>query len=160
MFGWCLAAVSRTASSSSTAHCKRRRALASLRLLERSGSTPPARTQPKHKLCKRGGARVHCLPGANGKVDLAAVMRDLGQRQINELHVEAGFKLNGSLVREGLVDEFLVYLAPKLLGPGQGMLALAALHALADAVALEFMSAERIGPDLRLLARVLGRGNF
>ena len=83
-----------------------------------------------------------------------------GERQINELHVEAGFKLNGSLVREGLVDEFLVYLAPKLLGPGQGMLALAALPALADAVALEFMSAERIGPDLRLMARVLGRGNF
>ena len=103
---------------------------------------------------------MHCLPGANGKVDLAAVLRDLGQRQINELHVEAGFKLNGSLVREGLVDEFLVYLAPKLLGPGQGMLALAALPDLADAVALEFMSAERIGPDLRLMARVLGRGNF
>jgi diaminohydroxyphosphoribosylaminopyrimidine deaminase/5-amino-6-(5-phosphoribosylamino)uracil reductase len=100
------------------------------------------------------------LPGSNGKVDLAAVLRDLGQRQINELHVEAGFKLNGSLVREGLVDEFLVYLAPKLLGPGQGMLALAALPALADALALEFMSVERVGPDLRLLARVPGRGNF
>ena len=121
-----------------------------------TASTDEAKTQA----LQARGARVHCLPGANGKVDLAAVMRDLGQRQINELHVEAGFKLNGSLVREGLVDEFLVYLAPKLLGPGQGMLALAALPALADAVALEFMSAERIGPDLRLLARVLGRGNF
>jgi len=106
------------------------------------------------------GATVIALPNAHGKVDLAAMLRDLAARGTNELHVEAGFKLNGSLVREGLVDEFLVYLAPKLLGPGQGMLALAALPALADAVALEFMSAERIGPDLRLLARVLGRGNF
>ena len=121
-----------------------------------TASTDEAKTQA----LQARGARVHCLPGANGKVDLAAVLRDLGQRQINELHVEAGFKLNGSLVREGLVDEFLVYLAPKLLGPGQGMLALAALPDLADAVALEFMSAERIGPDLRLMARVLGRGNF
>jgi diaminohydroxyphosphoribosylaminopyrimidine deaminase/5-amino-6-(5-phosphoribosylamino)uracil reductase len=121
-----------------------------------TASTDEAKTQA----LQARGARVHCLPGANGKVDLAAVLRDLGQRQINELHVEAGFKLNGSLVREGLVDEFLVYLAPKLLGPGQGMLALAALPDLADAVALEFMCAERIGPDLRLMARVLGRGNF
>jgi diaminohydroxyphosphoribosylaminopyrimidine deaminase/5-amino-6-(5-phosphoribosylamino)uracil reductase len=63
-------------------------------------------------------------------------------------------------VREGLVDEFLVYLAPKLLGPGQGMLALPELQLLANALPLEFMSAERIGPDLRLLARVQGRGNF
>ena len=106
------------------------------------------------------GASVTCLPGAGGKVDLAAVLRDLGRRQINELHVEAGFKLNGSLVREGLVDEFLVYLAPKLLGPGQGMLALPELQLLANALPLEFISADRIGPDLRLLARVQGRGNF
>ena len=106
------------------------------------------------------GASVTSLPGAGGKVDLTAVMRDLGKRQINELHVEAGFKLNGSLVREGLVDEFLLYLAPKLLGPGQGMLALPALEELTGAVPLEFISADRVGPDLRLLARIEGRGNF
>ncbi len=106
------------------------------------------------------GASVTSLPGAGGKVDLAAVMRDLGQRQINELHVEAGFKLNGSLVREGWVDEFLLYLAPKLLGPGQGLLALPALDALTGAVQLEFLSADRVGPDLRLLARMEGRGIF
>ena len=65
------------------------------------------------------GATVVMLPDANGKVDLAAMMKDLGTREINELHVEAGSKLNGSLIRAGLVDEFLLYLAPKLLGPGQ-----------------------------------------
>ncbi len=106
------------------------------------------------------GASVISLPGAGGKVDLAAVMCDLGLRQINELHVEAGFKLNGSLVREGLVDEFLLYLAPKLLGPGQGMMALPALESLTGAVPLEFISADRIGPDLRLVARAEGRGTF
>lgn len=121
-----------------------------------TASTDEAKTKA---LQARGGS-VTCLPGAGGKVDLAAVMRDLGRRQVNELHVEAGFKLNGSLVRDGLVDEFLLYLAPKLLGPGQGMLALPELQSLANALPLEFMSAERIGPDLRLLARVQGRGNF
>jgi diaminohydroxyphosphoribosylaminopyrimidine deaminase/5-amino-6-(5-phosphoribosylamino)uracil reductase len=112
-----------------------------------------------HALQNRG-ASITCLPGANEKVDLAAVLHDLGQRQINELHVEAGFKLSGSLMREGLVDEFLLYLAPKLLGPGQGLLALPALQTLAGAVALEFISADRVGPDLRLVARMEGRGIF
>ena len=106
------------------------------------------------------GAHVTCLPGPGGKVDLAALVQDLAKRQVNALHVEAGFKLNGSLVRAGLIDEFLVYLAPQWLGPGQGMLALPGLESLADAVPLEFMSADRIGPDLRLLARAAGRGRF
>jgi diaminohydroxyphosphoribosylaminopyrimidine deaminase/5-amino-6-(5-phosphoribosylamino)uracil reductase len=64
------------------------------------------------------GATVVMLPDANGKVALAAVMLDLGRREINELQVEAGSKLNGSLIRAGLVDEFVLYLAPKPLGPG------------------------------------------
>jgi diaminohydroxyphosphoribosylaminopyrimidine deaminase/5-amino-6-(5-phosphoribosylamino)uracil reductase len=121
-----------------------------------TASTDAAKTQALQSC----GASVSCLPGAGGKVDLAAVMRDLGQRHINELHVEAGFKLNGSLVREGWVDEFLLYLAPKLLGPGQGMLNLPALEALNGAVPLKFISADRVGPDLRLLARIEGRGIF
>jgi diaminohydroxyphosphoribosylaminopyrimidine deaminase/5-amino-6-(5-phosphoribosylamino)uracil reductase len=106
------------------------------------------------------GAHVTHLPGPGGKVDLAALMKDLGGRGVNELHVEAGFKLNGSLVREGLVDEFLVYVAPKLLGAGQGMANIGPLASLGDAVALEFMAIDRIGPDLRVLARVPGRGEF
>ena len=74
------------------------------------------------------------LPGANGKVDLAVMLRDLAQREINELHVEAGEKLNGSLIREGLVDEFVVYLAPKLIGQGRGMAHFGPLQDLAQAV--------------------------
>lgn len=106
------------------------------------------------------GATVTCLPGARGKVDLAAMMKDLARREINELHVEAGSKLNGSLVREGLIDEFLVYLAPRLLGPGMGMASFGPLEQLGDAVALQFQSAERVGPDLRVLARGVGRDRF
>jgi diaminohydroxyphosphoribosylaminopyrimidine deaminase / 5-amino-6-(5-phosphoribosylamino)uracil reductase len=106
------------------------------------------------------GATVIQLPGPGGKVDLAALLKDLGGRGINELHVEAGFKLNGSLLREGLVDEFLVYLAPKLIGPGQGMVNIDPLPGLSAAVALEFVEVERVGPDLRVLARIPGRGRF
>lgn len=106
------------------------------------------------------GATVIALPGPGGKVDLAAMLRDLAQRKINELHVEAGPKLNGSLVREGLVDELLVYLAPRLVGQGRPMAQFGPLAALDAAAPFEFMSAQKIGPDMRLVARVPGRGEF
>ena len=106
------------------------------------------------------GATVVVLPGPGGKVDLAAMLRDLAQREVNEVHVEAGHKLNGSLIREGLVDEFLVYLAPKLIGQGRDMANFGPLDELGQAVPLEFRSIEMIGPDVRVLARIPGRDRF
>jgi diaminohydroxyphosphoribosylaminopyrimidine deaminase/5-amino-6-(5-phosphoribosylamino)uracil reductase len=117
----------------------------------------------KAALEARGATVVHCpgrAPGTEGKVDLAAMLQDLAAREINEVHVEAGHKLNGSLVREGLVDEFLIYLAPKLLGSGRGMVNIGPLTELSQAVALEFKSTELIGPDLRVIARIPGRDRF
>ncbi len=107
----------------------------------------------------RGATVIH-LPGPGGKVDLAAMLRDLATREVNELHVEAGHKLNGSLVREGLVDEFLVYLAPKLVGQGRDMASLGSLDDLAGAVPLAFRDVDRVGPDLRIMARMPGRDSF
>lgn len=107
------------------------------------------------------GAAVVALPGPGGKVDLAAMLRDLAARgEVNELHVEAGHKLNGSLVREGLVDEFLVYLAPKMLGEGRGIAAFGPLEALSSAPQLDFRDVSPVGPDLRIVARVRGRDAF
>lgn len=111
------------------------------------------------------GATVIMLPGTSSagvrpKVDLNAMVRDLGQREINELHIEAGEKLNGSLIREGLVDEFLVYLAPQMLGHGMGMASFGPLRQLSEAISLDFSSIERCGPDIRVLARVKGRDRF
>ena len=94
------------------------------------------------------------------KKPLAAALRDLGQREVNELHVEAGYKLNGSLLREGLVDELLLYQAPTLLGEGQGIAALGPFGALSEGISLELKEATRIGADLRLIARVAGRDAF
>lgn len=99
-------------------------------------------------------------PGTENKVDLAAMLRDLAAREINELHVEAGHKLNGSFIREGLVDEFLVYLAPMLIGLGSGMAHFGPITQLKDAVNLRFHSVEPVGPDLRILARPPGREAF
>ena len=107
----------------------------------------------------RGATVIH-LPDPQRKVDLGAMLKDLGQRNVNELHVEAGHKLNGSFLREGLVDEMLLYLAPRLLGPGLGMAQTAPLQTLADSTALDYVSVDRIGPDLRIVARVLGRDSF
>lgn len=102
------------------------------------------------------GAEIVLLPDAQGKVDLGALMRDLGARGINELHVEAGHKLNGSLLRAGLVDEFLVYLAPKLLGQGREMAAFGPLEALDQAPQLRWREITPVGEDLRLIARPRG----
>ena len=100
------------------------------------------------------GVEVALLPDAGGKVDLRRdAATTSADRGINELHVEAGAKLNGSFVREGLVDEWLVYMAPKLLGSGRDLAAFGPLQTLADAVALRFHAVDRVGDDLRLLLR-------
>jgi len=99
------------------------------------------------------GAEVVLLPSPAGKVDLAAMVGDLGRRGINELHVEAGEKLNASLLAAGLVDELLVYVAPRLLGSGRGLAALGPLARLDDALGFAFVAVDRVGTDLRLLLR-------
>ena len=98
------------------------------------------------------GAEVWLQPGADGQVDLPGLLAALAARGVNELHVEAGPQLNAALLRAGLVDELLVYLAPKLIGPGRGMAALPPLAALADAPAFRFIETASLGADLRLRA--------
>jgi diaminohydroxyphosphoribosylaminopyrimidine deaminase/5-amino-6-(5-phosphoribosylamino)uracil reductase len=99
-------------------------------------------------------AEVVALPNENRKVDLPKMLQELARRGINELHVEAGSRLNASLVREGCVDEFLIYLNPSFLGDAaQGMLDLPVLATLDERVKLGILSVERVGEDLRILAR-------
>ncbi|MFZ3127387.1 MAG: bifunctional diaminohydroxyphosphoribosylaminopyrimidine deaminase/5-amino-6-(5-phosphoribosylamino)uracil reductase RibD [Rhodoferax sp.] len=120
----------------------------------------------KKQALEARGATVVYLPGIDsngmptGQVDLAAMLLDLGKREINELHVEAGHRLNGALIQAGLVDELLVYLAPKLLGQGRDMALFGPLSELTQALQLDFQSTERVGPYLRIRARVAGRERF
>ncbi len=111
-------------------------------------------------MLEAAGATVVHLPGAGGRVDLPSVLKDLAERGTNELHVEAGARLNGALLEESLVDELLMYVTPKMLGPGRGLADLHPLEKLSDARAFEFISMQRIGPDLRWLARGVGRDRF
>lgn len=97
---------------------------------------------------------------AAGKTDLAAMLADLARREVNELHVEAGEKLNASLLRAGLVDELLLYVAPRLLGEGRAIAALGTLGGLAESLDFEFIDVERVGADLRLRLRPPGRADF
>ena len=115
--------------------------------------TATTEQQDKRAALTARGIQVIDCAGPGAKVDLAALLRDLARREINELHVEAGFKLNGSFMREGLVDEWLLYMAPQWLGPGQGMANLPALSGLDDALKLRFHRVDRTGQDLRLLLR-------
>ncbi|MCD6733166.1 MAG: bifunctional diaminohydroxyphosphoribosylaminopyrimidine deaminase/5-amino-6-(5-phosphoribosylamino)uracil reductase RibD [Burkholderiaceae bacterium] len=103
------------------------------------------------------GCEVITLPDARGKVDLPALMRELARRGINELHVEAGYRLNGSLLREDCVDELLVYMAPTLLGNAMGLADLAPPGSLDERLVLRWQSVDRVGEDLRLLARLAER---
>ena len=97
------------------------------------------------------------LPPGSGKVDLAAMMRDLAVNQdINELHVEAGFKLNGSLLRAGCVDELLLYFAASIIGDaGQGMFNLPPLQSLNQRRMLKIHRVNQLGDDLRVIARIV-----
>ncbi|WP_322015502.1 bifunctional diaminohydroxyphosphoribosylaminopyrimidine deaminase/5-amino-6-(5-phosphoribosylamino)uracil reductase RibD [Paraburkholderia sp. J12] len=101
------------------------------------------------------GAEIVALGNAHGKVDLPAMLGELAARGVNELHVEAGYKLNGSLLREGCVDELLLYVAPSLLGTNAlGMIDIAAPASLDARTRLNFHAVDRIGDDLRILARI------
>ena len=100
------------------------------------------------------GAQVMCLPNAHGKVDLRAMHQDLGRRAINEVHIEAGYKLNGSLLAAGVVDALLIYLAPSLIGQGLGMANLGPFASLDQAVKLNIQNITPIGDDIRLIALI------
>lgn len=106
------------------------------------------------------GAEVLCLPDAAGRVDLPAALGELARRGVNELHVEAGAGLNAALLALDLVDEWLLYVAPMVIGPGVGLARLPALTTLAQVPRWHFIDTTPVGPDLRLRLRPPGRSSF
>ncbi len=100
------------------------------------------------------GALVLEQPGSDGRVDLAALLTELGSRGINEVHVEAGAKLSGALLAAGLVDEWIAYLAPKVMGdPARGLLALPEYAAMAQCHDFQIQDVRQLGDDLRITLR-------
>ncbi len=99
------------------------------------------------------GAELRVLPGTTGRVNLQRLIAELHSHGINELHVEAGAGLNGSLLTCGLVDELLVYFAPMLVGPGLAMADLQPVQSLSAAPRFDLVDVTQLGPDLRLRLR-------
>ncbi|MBK1713714.1 bifunctional diaminohydroxyphosphoribosylaminopyrimidine deaminase/5-amino-6-(5-phosphoribosylamino)uracil reductase RibD [Rubrivivax gelatinosus] len=104
---------------------------------------------------RAAGAELRLRPGADGRVALDAVLADLAALGVNELHVEAGARLNAAWLASGRVDELLVYTAPLLLGEGRAMAALGPFDTLAQGLRFAFVGCQPVGADLRLLARPL-----
>ncbi len=109
-----------------------------------------------HAALRERGAEVAFVAARDGRVDLPALLLELGARGVNELHVEAGSRLNGAWVRERLVDEYLIYMAPKLIGTGRGLADFGPLASLGDAQTLRLLSVDPVGGDLRIVARPTG----
>lgn len=105
----------------------------------------------KAKAFESLGVKVISMANAHGKVDLPKLFTYLAKEHyLNEIHIEAGFKLNGSLLREDCVDELLLYYAPFLMGEGIGMANISPLTALADRQDWQFIDQGMFGPDLRV----------
>ena len=110
--------------------------------------------QRKIAALRAAGAETVVIPNEHGKVELFKLIQELARRELNEIHVEAGMKLNGSLLQAGVVDEVLVYLAPTLIGDsGRGMFSLPELTELSRVRSLRVREVERVGADVRILAR-------
>ena len=113
------------------------------------------RNERKTAVLQDLGATVTVMPDGEGRVDLPAMLRDLAQRGCNEVLVESGSTLNGALLRAGLADELLLYLAPQLLGDAaRGMAQLGELTSLDQRVNLKWQDMRQVGEDLRILAKV------
>ncbi|MGO9850680.1 MAG: bifunctional diaminohydroxyphosphoribosylaminopyrimidine deaminase/5-amino-6-(5-phosphoribosylamino)uracil reductase RibD [Steroidobacteraceae bacterium] len=125
-------------------------------------TTVPAtdpRWEPRCAALAAQGARIETLPAHGARVPLAAVLARLGELEINELQVEAGPTLAGELLRQSLVDELLLYVAPKFLGPqARPLVDLPELTDLDAAPGLIVSDVQRLGEDLRLLLRPGGQG--
>ena len=99
----------------------------------------------------QAGFEVYGLPAHQGQVDLKEVMIFLGQQQINQVLVEAGATLNGALLQQNLVDEWLVYMAPCILGSeGLGLFNLSEMHSMTDKKNLQITNMRQIGSDIRI----------
>ena len=91
---------------------------------------------------------------ARGRIDLNKVMQLLGEKEYNNILLEAGSRLSGSMLRAGLVDEVVVYMSPDLLGgDARDMFSMAGMQLLSDRIEFEFDSVVSVGRDLKITLR-------
>ena len=120
------------------------------RIVEQAGETLFARTREDERQWPEN-VRTLLVPEHNGRLDLVVLMMLLGKQQINSIWVEAGSTLAGALLEAGLVDELIVYIAPKLLGSdARGLCVLPGLEKLEQAPHFKFNEIRHVGPDICL----------
>jgi len=128
------------------------------RLIREPGRTLVATVAPDPDRAAALGARgveILKLPSEQARVALQPLLIALGQREINDVLVEAGPTLAGALVQHGLIDELILYVAPHLMGDrGRGLFSLPGLERMIDRVELEIERVNKVGPDLRVIARL------
>jgi diaminohydroxyphosphoribosylaminopyrimidine deaminase/5-amino-6-(5-phosphoribosylamino)uracil reductase len=109
----------------------------------------------RYAALRTAGFEVHSVAiGEDRRPDLASVFEYLGRCQFNEVWVEAGAALNGALLRENVVDEWIIYLAPCILGDkARGLFQLSNLESMADRYPLSLVDVRHVGGDLRLRYR-------
>jgi diaminohydroxyphosphoribosylaminopyrimidine deaminase / 5-amino-6-(5-phosphoribosylamino)uracil reductase len=131
------------------------------RIFDGGGVLVASAVEDRDKIARirdRGG-EVVVLPDGRGKVDLARLADELGRRGLNEVMTEAGINLHSALLRAGVIDELLFYLAPALLGDrARGMFDLGDLTEMGQTLKLSLREVRQVGPDLRLRAQLEGRG--
>ena len=102
------------------------------------------------------GAQLLCIPNSDSKVCLKTLLSHLAACEINEVLVEGGESLNGAFLAQNLIDELLIYYAPKLMGStAKGMFALPAFTQMSQAMHLDIIDMRQIGVDIRLRAKPL-----
>lgn len=107
------------------------------------------------KSLKKAGADVYVMPVCNMNVDMSAVLEQLGEMQINDVLLETGATLSGSMLQAGLIDELIIYMAPVLMGNGaRGLFHLPELMDMQDKIALDITDVRAVGKDWRITARV------
>ncbi|HUQ51287.1 MAG TPA: RibD family protein, partial [Gammaproteobacteria bacterium] len=110
---------------------------------------------PKAVALRAAGARVERVAGDEEHCDLRAVVEHLGKLEVNDVWIEAGAGFNGAMLRAGLIDELIIYMAPRLLGDSaRGMFSVPALHTLAESWKVDYDDFVLVGSDLRITARV------
>ncbi|MGB4499184.1 MAG: bifunctional diaminohydroxyphosphoribosylaminopyrimidine deaminase/5-amino-6-(5-phosphoribosylamino)uracil reductase RibD [Methylococcaceae bacterium] len=110
-----------------------------------------SKNEQKHANLKKEGFEIYVLPEKNGQLNLALMMQFLAEQEINNLFVEAGATLNGALLKAGLVDEWLIYIAPCVLGDkGRGIFTLPEFQSMTEKKNLKWLDSRHIGKDLRL----------
>ncbi len=134
------------------------------RALQRDDGTPcviaccEAANAGRIEALRKAGADVMVFPAKDGRVDLRLLMRQLGKRQIMSILCEGGPTLAAGLMREALVDEMVLFVAPKLLGGGPGAVADLGVSELAEAIKLDIVETRRVGCDVMIRGRVCSQG--